>query len=46
MSLLNTFTLSSSQGQHLRRLAEEKGKFIFVGHLERTLPGMLKSKRL
>ena len=38
------FTLSSSQGQHLRRLAEEKGKFIFVGHLERTLPGMLKVK--
>ena len=38
------FTLSSSQGQHLRRLAEEKGKVIFVGHLERTLPGMLKVK--
>ena len=39
------FTLSFSHSQHLRRLAEEKAKHIFVGHVERTLPGILKVKK-
>lgn len=38
------FTLSQAHCQHLIQLAKEKGKDIFVGHLERTLPGILKVK--
>ncbi|MBN6066769.1 Gfo/Idh/MocA family oxidoreductase [Aggregatibacter actinomycetemcomitans] len=38
------FTLSAAHCQHLEQLAKEKGKQIFVGHLLRTLPGILKVK--
>nr|WP_314738788.1 Gfo/Idh/MocA family oxidoreductase [uncultured Haemophilus sp.] len=38
------FALSSAHCKHLLQLAQEKQKQIFVGHLLRTLPGLLKVK--
>ena len=38
------FALSASHCQQLLHLAQEKNKHIFVGHLLRTLPGLLKVK--
>ena len=44
MSLLKRLYLSSSQGQHLRRLAEEKRQNSFLGHLGTYITCMLKVK--
>lgn len=38
------FTLSAAHSKHLQDLAKEKGRQIFVGHLLRTLPGILRVK--
>lgn len=38
------FALSSAHCQHLIDLAKEKNRQIFVGHLERTLPGLRRVK--
>lgn len=39
------FTLSSAHCNHLQELAKEKNRQIFIGHLLRTLPGLLRVKK-
>ncbi|BFU59519.1 MULTISPECIES: Gfo/Idh/MocA family protein [Rodentibacter] len=40
------FALSSSHCRHLIHLAKEKNRQIFIGYLERTLPGLLRVKQV
>ncbi|QPB42365.1 Gfo/Idh/MocA family protein [Rodentibacter haemolyticus] len=40
------FTLSTAHCQHLINLAKEQHRQIFIGYLERTLPGLLRVKQI
>ncbi|MDG6895281.1 Gfo/Idh/MocA family protein [Volucribacter amazonae] len=40
------FVIDPKQGQQIINLAQQKQKQIFVGHLLRTLPGLLKAKQI
>ncbi|QIW14969.1 oxidoreductase [Pasteurellaceae bacterium RH1A] len=40
------FTIDKKEGEEIMTLAKRKQKTVFVGHLERNLPGVLKAKQL